>query len=283
VEVFTNPDELFGPNLLYMTPVKLLALLGILLASQLLAEDARVATLIQQGDQADARHDAQAALGALRQAEDLDARNFGVLLRISKQYTDLIDRAKGKDEAHTLADKALDYGRRAVALDDQNAKAHLNLAICYGKLTDFVSNKTKMEYARLIHDEAQRSIDLDARDDYAWHVLGRWHAGVANLNGVLKTLAGLVYGGLPPASNEDAVRCLKKATELAPQRMMHHAELAKAYAAASQPDRAAQEWQNVLGIRPADSQDEQYQKEAKVALDAARQSRGRGADGVARR
>lgn len=268
-----------------MTPVKFLALLGLFLASQLMAEDTRVTTLVQQGDQADARHDAQGALSVLRQAEDLDSKNFGVVLRISKQYTDLIDRAKNKEEAHILADKALDYGKRAVVLDGDNAKAHLNLAICYGKLTDFVSNKTKMEYARLIHDEAARSIELDAKDDYAWHVLGRWHAGVANLNGVLKTLAGLVYGGLPPASNEDAVRCLKKATELAPQRMMHHAELAKAYTAAGQPDRAAQEWQNVLGIRPVDTQDEQYQKDAKTALDAARQTRGRAAAaaGVARR
>jgi tetratricopeptide (TPR) repeat protein len=262
--------------------VKITALLAAFAAGQLLAEDPRVSMLIQQGDASDARRESKAALAALQQAEAIEPQNFGVVLRISKQYTDLIDAAKSKDDAKVFAEKALDYAKRAVALDANSAKAHLNLSICYGKMTDFVGNKMKMEYAKFIRDEAQRSIDLDPKDDYAWHVLGRWHSGVANLNGVLKALAGLVYGGLPPASNDEAVKCFKKAIEIAPQRMMHHAELAHAYRDAGHPDKAAQVWQNVLGIRAVDAQDEAYQKEAKLALEAAKPARGK-AHGVAGR
>jgi tetratricopeptide (TPR) repeat protein len=263
--------------------VKLSLLLAAVFASQSLAEDARVTALIQQGDAEDAKHQPRVALVSLLQAEEIEPANAGVLLRISKQYGDLIDETKVKDEAKVFAEKALDYGRRANALDVKSAKAHLNLAICYGKMTDFVSNKVKMEYAKLIHDEAQRSIDLDPTDDFAWHVMGRWHFGVANLNGILRALAGFVYGGLPPASNDDAARCLKKAVEIAPQRMMHHAELAKVYAAMGKPDLAAQEWQNVLGIRPLDVQDEAYLKEARVTLEERKPARGSGPRGVARR
>ncbi len=262
--------------------MKFSAPLALLFAGHLLAEDARVTALIAQGDAGDAAHDPKAALAALTQAEAIEPQNFGVLLRISKQYTDLVDRTKDKAAAKLCAEKALDYGKRAVALDGENAKAHLNLAICYGKLTDFVGNKTKMEYAKLIRDEAQRSLDLDPTDDYAWHVMGRWHAGVANLNGVLKALASLVYGGLPPGSNEEAVRCLKKAAELAPQRLMHFAELAKVYTLMEKRDLAAQAWHNVLGIRALDAQDEQYQKEARLALEQARPGAPRGR-GMARR
>lgn len=248
-----------------------------------MAEDPRVSALVQIGDADDAKHQPQAALNALQQAEAIEPKNFGVVLRISKQYGDLIDQTKNKEIAKSYAEKALDYGRRAVLLDDLNAKAHLNLAIAYGKLTDYVGNKAKMEYAKLIRDEAQRSIDLDPTDDYAWHVLGRWHFGVANLNGILRSLAGLMYGGLPPASNEDAARCLKKAAEIAPERMMHHAELAHVYTAMGKTDLAAQSWQNVMGIRAADLQDEQYQREAKTVLDARRPAHGSGPAGVARK
>ena len=258
-------------------------LLAIFLASQSLAEDVRVTSLVQQGDADDAKHQSRAALVSLLQAEVIEPQNLGVILRISKQYADLIDQTKDKDEAKIFAEKALGYARRAVEQDANNAKAHLNLANCYGKLTDFVSNKVKMEYAKLIRDEAQRSIDLDARDDYAWHVMGRWHFGVANLNGVLRTLASFVYGGLPSASNDEAASCLKKAAELAPQRMMHHAELAKVYTAMGKSDLAAQEWQNVLGIRPADAQDQNYQKEARSVLEERKPSRGSGPRGMARR
>jgi len=262
-------------GVLHCGAVKFPALLAALVAGQLLAEDSRVAGLVAQGDACDARHESKAALAVLEQAEALDPQNVGVLLRISKQHTDLIDVLKDKDERKTHAEKALDYARRAVARDANSAKAHLNLSICYGKMTDFVGNKTKMEYAKVIRDEAQRSIELDARDDYAWHVLGRWHSGVANLNGVLKTLASWVYGGLPPASNDDAVRCFKRAIELAPQRMMHHAELAHTYQQMKKADLAAQTWQNVLGIRAADAQDEAYQKEARIALEQVKAARDR--------
>jgi hypothetical protein len=264
-------------------PVKVSLLLALCLASPLLAEESRVAALVQQGDAADARHDSQAALLALQQAEQLDARNFGVLLRISKQYTDLSGACKDSAVARMLAEKALDYGRRAVALDDRNAKAHLNLAICYGKLTEFAGNKVKVKYAKTIQDEAERSLELDPADDYAWHVLGRWNAEVANLNGVLKALANLVYGGLPPASYEDAVRCFRKASELEPQRVMHHAELAKVYARMAKADSAAQEWQNVVGLRSDGAQDEQYQREAKLALEQFRKQGGSSTRGVAHR
>jgi tetratricopeptide (TPR) repeat protein len=263
--------------------VKVCLLLAACLASPLLAEESRITALVQQGDAADARHDSQAALLALQQAEQIDGRNFGVLLRISKQYTDLSGECKDSAVAKLLAEKALDYGQRAVGLDDKNAKAHLNLAICYGKLTDFVGSKTKVDYARIIRDEAERSLFLDPADDYAWHVLARWHVEVANLNGVLKVLANLVYSSLPPASNEDAVRCFRKASELAPQRVMHHAELLKLYTRMAKSDSAAQEWQNVVGLKSDGAQDEQYQREAKIALEQFRKQGAAGNRGVAHR
>jgi len=247
--------------------VKLSLFLAVCLVSPSLAEDTRVAALIQQCDAADARHESRAALQALVKANAIEPANVGVLLRISKQYTDLSADAKTSSEGKRLAEMALDFGRRAVAADDTNAKAHLNLAICYGKLAESAANKAKVEYAKIIRTETERSLQIDPSDDYAWHVLGRWHAEVANLNGVLKALANLLYGGLPPASNDDAVRCLKKASELAPQRVLHHAELAKLYTRMSRPDAAAQEWQNVAGLKSDGSQDEQYQREAKIALE----------------
>ena len=82
---------------------------------------------------------------------------------------------------------------------------------------------------------------------------------------------------MPKASNEEAVRCFKKALEIAPQRLIHHAELAHVYTQMGRTDLALQEWQNTLGSRAQDADDENYQKEAHAALDAARKS-GRGTD-----
>lgn len=254
--------------------MKSLVVLPLFFAIQVLAEDPRVTTLVQQGDLAEKQGKPRAALVSLRAAEAIEPHNVGVLLRISKQYGDLIDVTKPEDNAHRIADLALDYGNRALEADPKNAKAHLNLAVSYGHLTDFVGNKTKLEYSKVIHDETLRSIELDPTDDFAWHVLGRWEAGVANVSGVLKALASLVYGGMPKASNEEAVKCFKKAVEIAPQRLIHHAELAHVYKQMGKNDLALQEWQNTLGIRAQDTDDENYQKEARAALEAAGKARG---------
>lgn len=250
------------------------SLLLVLLASlPALAEDPQIVSLVTKGDAAEVRGETREALALFRQAEAIEPANVAVLLRVSKQYSDLIARTQPEAAAQKIAERALEYARRVVALDPANAKGRLNLAICYGRLTDFVGNKAKLEYSKLIKAETQKSLDLDPTDDFAWHVLGRWHLGVANVNGMLKAMARVIYGGLPPASNEDAIRCLKKATELAPQRLMHHAELAHAHTAAGETEHALQQWQNVLGIRAADADDQKYQQEARTAIEAARAKR----------
>jgi len=248
----------------------------ILLGSHGWAEDPRVAALVAQGDAADRQHQTKAAITAFQQAEAIDPRNAGVLLRLSKQLSDLGTSTKAPEVAKASHQKALGYAQRAAELDPKSAKAHLSLAVCYGKLTDHVSNKVKLEYSRVIRAETQKSLDLDATDDFAWHVMGRWHFGIANIGAVQRTLAKLVYGDLPEATNEEAARCLKKATELAPQRVIHHAELAKVYTAMGKADLAAQSWQNVLGLKAADHEDVNYQKAAKLALDAGRAPRATG-------
>jgi hypothetical protein len=246
--------------------VRLLLLVFWLAVLPAFAEDPRVTSLISQGDSEEKLRHTKAALTALQQAEQLEPNNVGVLLRIAKQYSDLTSDAKSPAVAEQAALKSLEYSKRAVALDPTSAKAHLSVAVGYGKLTDFVSNKTKIEYSKSIKEFTEKSIALDASDDFAWHVLGRWHFGVANVGAVLKALARVVYGGLPPATNEEAARCLKKATELAPQKIIHRAALARVYKAMGKHELEVKEWQSILTLPALDKEDEQEKREAQQAL-----------------
>jgi tetratricopeptide (TPR) repeat protein len=247
--------------------VRTLILFVFLAVLPALAEDPRLVTLVKQGDAEERMGHTRVALSLFRAAEQIDPRNVGVLLRISKQYSDLIATTKPPEAAHQIAQKALNYAQRAVEIDPKVAKAHLSVAVAYGKLTDFVGNKEKLEYSKFIKKEAVKSIELDPTDDFAWHVLGRWHSGVANVSGVLKLMANLVYGGMPTASNEEAVKCLKKAGEMAPQRIIHHSELARVYQLMGKKEPAEKEWRIVLSLPAADKEDEKDQAEARQALD----------------
>jgi tetratricopeptide (TPR) repeat protein len=246
--------------------VKSLIFLTFLIGLHALAEDPKVTALVMQGDIEERQGHPQAAMDDFLAAEKIDAKNVGVLLRISKQYSDQIDQTKSVTAAEKVAQKSIDYSQRALAVDPKNAKAHLSIAVAYGRLAGFVGDKTKLEYSRIVKDETGRSIALDPSDDFAWDVLGRWNAAVAGVGGMVKFMANIIYGGMPAASNEEAAKCLKKAVELAPQRVMHHAELARVYKAMGKTGLATKEWQAVLSAPASDKEEEKEQQDARVAL-----------------
>src|SRR5580692_5066320 len=88
--------------------VKTLILLSLILSLQALAEDPKVTALVTQGDLEERQGHPQTALENFLTAEKIDSKNVGVLLRISKQYSDQIDEAKSAAGAEKVAQKSID-------------------------------------------------------------------------------------------------------------------------------------------------------------------------------
>ena len=221
---------------------------------------------IEQGDAEVKAMHAPEALALFEQAAKTDPDDIEVLLRVSQQCSNLIAQAKTPAEAEAYARRSLEQARKAVALAPGNPKAHLALAVAYGRLCDYEDNRTRVEYSRYVKAEAGKTLELDPKEDFAWHVLGRWNYAVATLNPMLKLIARFIYGGMPDASLEEAERDFKKAIDLAPQRVIHHHELARVYAALGQPDDARKEWEKELTLKPEDNEGQTDQKEARAAL-----------------
>jgi tetratricopeptide (TPR) repeat protein len=222
--------------------------------------------LIEQGDaEVKAMHSPE-ALALFQQAAKEDPQNADILLRISQQYSNLIGQAKSPEEALDDAKQSLDAAKQAVVIAPDDPKAHLAVAIAYGRMTDFDDNRTKIEDSRLVKSEAEKTLDLDPREDIAYHVLGRWNYGVATLSPVMKLIAKYMYGGMPDASLVEAVMDYQKAIEIAPQRVIHHAELARTYTAMGNTADARKEWEIVLTLKPDDNESLNDEKEAKAAL-----------------
>ncbi|HWB58148.1 MAG TPA: hypothetical protein VG733_01590 [Chthoniobacteraceae bacterium] len=226
-------------------------------------DDPRIADLIKQADADDARGDARDAIAKLEAADKITPNNPSIIIRLSKEYSDLVAVSKPASEAAKMAQTSLDYAKRAVALDPGSERAHLALAVGYGRMTDFTDNKTKLIYSKYIKEEAEKAISIDPNDDYAYHVLGRWNYGIASLSPVLKIMAKFIYGGLPDASMEEAANYFKKAIVIAPQRIIHHLELARTYTALGKPELAEKEWEIILTLHPTSGEEEAAQKEAR--------------------
>lgn len=244
--------------------IRALAIL-LLLATVLRAQES-VATLIAKGDALERRLATRAALDVYLEAEKLEPGNADLLHRIAKQYAELMPETSSKAEQRRLGEIALGYAKRAVERDPRNAKAQLSLAICYGRLAPLLDNKTKIAYSKLVKEHVDIALKLDASDDYAWHVLGAWHYELANLNPVLRTLAGVIYGRLPSASNDKAVEYFKKAIAVGPPRVSHQVELGRTYAAMGKADLARVEIEKGLALPSREKDDEDTKRRGREAL-----------------
>ena len=222
------------------------ALLTFLQALHLQAQTA--SSLIAEGDKLDSQQKSESALKAYLQAEKLDADNATLLIKIAKQYGESMTDKRGDDDKKKAGEMALGYAQKAAKLAPKLSDAHLAVAICYGRLLDLVSVRTRVEYSRLVHDFTQKAIDLDPKSDYAWHMLGRWNQGVATMGSMTKGIVSLVYGGLPNASLDKSKECFEKALKIKDDRVSHHIELGRTLAFMGKKDEARKQIESGLNM-----------------------------------
>lgn len=244
--------------------VVLLCLFG--LAVALRAADS--AALVQEGLAAETRLDSARALEFFRQADAAKPGEAFVLQKIAKQYSDMVPDQPTKEAKRDYATKALGYAQRSFDLEPTNAVYALSLAICHGHIALVSDIRTKVEMSRVIKEETERALRLDPGYAWAHHLLGRWHYEIAGLGGVARFFAKLLYGGIPPASIDEGVAHLKRATELEPGELNHWLELGFAQRAAGRPAEARAAWERGLSMPDRGKHDPGAKRRAREALAA---------------
>jgi tetratricopeptide (TPR) repeat protein len=222
--------------------------------------------LLQKGDRLDAQFKSAEAMAVFLEAEKLDPNNVEVLCRLAKTHDELMVDTASRDEQKRLAMAALEYAKRAAALNPNSAKAQLSMAITCGRLAPYLDNKAKITHSKLVKEHAEKALALEPSNSYAHHVLGAWNYEMASLNPVLRTLAKLVYGGLPSASFEEAETFLKRAVALSPNKVSHRIELGRTYAALHKKELAREEISKGLSLPDREKDDPNTKLRGKATL-----------------
>jgi tetratricopeptide (TPR) repeat protein len=240
--------------------------LGLVLFSLLSRGAADIRAELHKADQLEDSDRLSEALQVLKAAEQSDPENPEVLYRISNVNAESVDVTSSEKEKKAYAQTALTYAKRAVERGPSLSEAHLSLAIASGKITDFVDNRTKMEYSRIIQREAEKAVQLDPKNDLAYLVLAKWNFEMSDLNPILRGIAQMLYGQVPASSQEKAIEYFKRAISIAPNRITHHFEYAQALNRMGKKEEARAEYQKVLQLTATDREEREDQKEAAKAL-----------------
>lgn len=217
-------------------------------------------------DQHERAGNTRAALEAFLEADKLRPDRAEILVSIARQYGDLMTELKDDRRRREAAEASLRYSRRALALAPGESDPHLAVAISLGKKMEFMGNRQTVEASREIKQHAERALALNPRSDYAHHMLGRWHQGLAGVGGAKRAIARIIYGGLPQASYEEALRHFERARALRPGRLLHEIEYGRTLAMLDRKNEARNVLNRALAAPARDKDDDEAKQRARETL-----------------
>jgi tetratricopeptide (TPR) repeat protein len=230
-----------------------------------------VADHVAMGVAAVEARDLRTGLAHYEAALALDSTDYAANWRAAFALLDqgeLIPDSIRSAERDSLFARAEVLARRAVAADSMGPEGHFAVAATVGRASLTLGRKERIRRARIVRDEALRTLALDPSHDGAYHVLGRWNAEIMRLSGLSRFFAKSFLGAgiFGQASWEEAIANLQKAVELDPERIQHRLELARVYADRERFEEARDQLGRIASLPDRELLDPLYRERA-AALD----------------
>jgi Tfp pilus assembly protein PilF len=226
---------------------------------------------VKKGDEYYAQMNDQQALDEYLAAAQADPKNYEAAWKACRSLIDIGDlvdvKIKGNDQKQKkYYQDAAAFARKAIVLNDNDTWCHFYLSAALGKYALLLGKKDQIAMAKQVKAEIEKAIELDPTNDLAYHALGRWHRRMAEIGGASRLFGSILFGSIPKGSFEESEKALKKASEMKPDYINHHIELARTYMALEKYDLAAQEYQKCLDLNISLTKDNVYKEEAKKEL-----------------
>lgn len=206
----------------------------------------------------------QEALEVYQQILDQNPDHYTALWRTSLLYSRIGNRQDSEEEQRDYFDRAKMLAEQALEVDSTDTQSNFVMAVAMGRMALIAGARERVAASRAIKKYADKAIELDRSNPGAWHVLGRWHFKIANLNFIERAAANTLFGGIPgDASNEKAVESMQRAIELMPDYILYHHDLAMVYEDMGQTEDAIAACRNALEIESHTPDDPMLKEECR--------------------
>lgn len=207
---------------------KILVTVFVLLSVQLFSQQADV--LLKEAINLERSLKEQAALDKYKQVLAADPKNMKALVRSSELSSAIGARQADKNAKASFYTLARDYADKAISIDSNNADAYYARAVVAGKLTEVeTENKKLVANVKDIKTYADKALSINPNHARANYVLGKWNYEVVTLSWAKKAAVKLLFGGMQPATIENAYKYMEKCKTIEPYFVLNYLDLAKAY------------------------------------------------------
>ncbi len=185
--------------------------------------------IIKEADRLESVPNEKAALAKFKEALKIKPTHVYALSKTSELCSRIAQRqtnTKIRDDYYTAAKI---YATTALKIDSTNSDANTSMAIMLGRSSMTKSGKEKVTSAKDLKKHVEAALKSNPNNFLAWHILGRWHYEISNLNFVERSAVKVFYGGFPASSLKSGVAAFEKAKAIAPKFILNYLELAKAY------------------------------------------------------
>lgn len=228
--------------------------------------------LIAAGNRELAARRAAAALAFYEGALALEPERYEALWRTASTLVDAAEYDGSAARRKAMFGRADTLARRATRVNPSGPEGHFQLSRTLGRVALSAPVRERTRYALDIREAALRALEIEPKHAGAMHVLGRWHAEIMRLNGLMRTIAKTFMGGkvFGEASWREAVRLLEGAVAAEPARTVHLLALGQVYRDAGDKSAARRAFEAAIAAPLFDVNDEAYKREAERDLAALR-------------
>jgi tetratricopeptide (TPR) repeat protein len=203
-----------------------------------------LAQLITQAQQFENTLQEEKALDTYKKIITLEPKNALAYQRGSFVAGNIGERSTGeqKKQLYILSKQ---YAEKALVFAPKEAFTYYVGGVILGRYALEGSPKQKVAASRSLRSCADKAVALDPNSAYCLHLLGRYHLEVSRLSFIERTAANKFLGGLPSGDIQTAITYMSKAYGIDKNFIMNAYNLAQAYEATNQKEKAISIWKGI--------------------------------------
>jgi len=196
-----------------------------------------------------------------------NSNNANVVFRMARSiFLKAMAEENNKNKKMEYYYEGFEYAKKALQLDNRNGYVNFWYAAYLGRIGELEGPKQAILNSYEVKKYGMKAIELSPEFDSPYHMMGRWHYELANLNQLERLVASIVYETLPKGSYDKAIDLFSYAIKINPAEIRHHFWLAKTYYAIGEFNLSNKEFKIVLSLKAKDLDDSIMQSESEKYL-----------------